>query len=139
MQRILANRTRVRAASAVWLLVAAVLPAVAQQFGGAGAGARTGSGALSMEPRQYRSNTMLGDALIQTDPETRSLVIITDAATHQEMTKIISTLDRPKPQVLIKVLFLEVTHRKALDVGVEGSYNYVTDGGSGTAGTRFGM
>jgi type II secretory pathway component GspD/PulD (secretin) len=137
MQQLIPDRTKVWTATALCLL-AGLLPAAAQQFGGAAAG-RGGAGTLSMEPRQYRSNTMLGDAVIQTDPETRSLVIITDAATHEEMIKVISTLDRPNPQVLIDVLFLEVTHRKALDVGVEGSYNYVAEGGSGTVGTRFGM
>ena len=136
MQRVTMNRSRIWVATTACLL-GALLPAVAQQFGGAAG--RAGTGAASMQPRQYRSNTMLGDAIIQTDPETRSLVIITDAATHEEMIKIIGTLDRPKPQVLIDVLFLEVTHRKATDIGVEGSYNYVTDGGTGTAGTRFGM
>jgi type II secretory pathway component GspD/PulD (secretin) len=136
MQRVIMNRSKIWIATTACLL-GALLPVVAQQFGGAAG--RAGIGAASMQPRQYRSNTMLGDAIIQTDPETRSLVIITDAATHEEMIKVITTLDRPKPQVLIDVLFLEVTHRKAIDIGVEGSYNYVTDGGSGTAGTRFGM
>ena len=37
-------------------------------------GARSSAGG----PRQYRSNTELGDATIQIDPETRSLVIVTD-------------------------------------------------------------
>jgi general secretion pathway protein D len=93
-----------------------------------------------MEPRQYRSNTMLGDAIIQTDPETRSLIIITDEATHGEISKVIQNLDRPKPQVLIKVLFLEVTHRDELDIGVEGSYTYTHDGiNSGTVGTAMGL
>jgi general secretion pathway protein D len=64
----------------------------------------------------------LGDAIIQIDPETRSLVIVTDEETHQELTKVIQTLDRPKPQVLIKVMFVEVTYNKGLDLGVEGSY-----------------
>lgn len=72
--------------------------------------------------RQYRSNTELGDAIIQIDPETRSLVIVTDEDTHRELVGVIKTLDKPKPQVLIKVVFLEVTYNKGLDIGVEGSY-----------------
>ena len=59
--------------------------------------------------RQYRNNTQLGDALIQIDPETRSLVIVADEDTHNEIIKVIKNLDRPKPQVLIKVLFAQVT------------------------------
>ena len=74
--------------------------------------------------RQYRSNTELGDAIISIDPETRSLVIVTDEDTHREMVTVIKTLDKPKPQVLIKVVFLEVTYNKGLDVGIEGSYTF---------------
>ena len=78
----------------------------------------------STGPRQYRSNTLLGDATIQIDPETRSLVIVTDEDTHLELMKVIKTLDQPKPQVLIKVVFIECTYNKGLDIGVEGSYTF---------------
>ena len=74
--------------------------------------------------QQYRRNTELGDAIITTDPETRSLIIVTDEDTHRDMVGVIKTLDQPKPQVLIKVVFLEVTYNKALDVGLEGSYTF---------------
>ncbi len=40
------------------------------------------------------------------------------------MTGVIKNLDQPKPQVLIKVVFLEVTYNKGSDVGVEGSYTF---------------
>ena len=61
-----------------------------------------------------------GDALIQCDPETGSLVVVTDEKTNEQIKKVVESLDRPVPQVLIKVLFLEVTHTHALDLGVEG-------------------
>jgi general secretion pathway protein D len=83
-----------------------------------------GGGSRSSGPRQYRSNTELGDAIIQIDPETRSLVIVTDEQTHGELMKVIETLDRPKPQVLIKVVFVEVTYNKDSDIGVEASYTF---------------
>jgi general secretion pathway protein D len=86
-------------------------------------GAAISSG-YSSGSRQYRSNTMLGDALIQIDPESRSLVIVADEETHNEVLKVIKSLDRPKPQVLIKVVFAEVTLNKSLDVGIEGSYTF---------------
>jgi general secretion pathway protein D len=86
---------------------------------------------------QYRSNVELGDAIIQTDPETRSLVIVTDEDTHRELVKVIRALDKPKPQVLIKVVFLEVTYNKDLDVGVEGAYNFnLANGKVATTGNR---
>src|SRR4030095_3905399 len=45
-------------------------------------GSSNGGAARATGPRQYRSNTELGDAIIQIDPETRSLVIDTAARTH---------------------------------------------------------
>jgi len=87
--------------------------------------------------RQYRSNTEIGDAIITIDPETRSLVIVTDEDTHREMTSVIKTLDKPKPQVLIKVVFLEVTYNKGMDVGLEGSYTFnLQNPISGTTGSN---
>ena len=35
----------------------------------------------------------------------------------------LTNLDRPKPQVLIKVVFLEVSRDDASDIGIEGSFN----------------
>jgi general secretion pathway protein D len=74
--------------------------------------------------RQYRDATMLGDALIQIDPETRSLVVVADEETHEEIMKVIKSLDHPKPQVLINVVFAEVTLNKNMNVGAEGSYTF---------------
>ena len=39
------------------------------------------------------------------------------------MMEVIKNLDHPQPQVLIKVVFLEVTHNDSLDIGIEGPYN----------------
>jgi general secretion pathway protein D len=62
---------------------------------------------------------------------------VTDDATHEELLKVIHTLDRPKPQVLIKVIFLEVTYNKDSDIGVEGSYTFnLSNGLPGQTGTR---
>ncbi len=98
----------------------------AQGFGGGIGGGTTGANGQ----RQYFNNTMLGDAMIEIDPETRSLIIITDEETNLHIDQVIKQLDRPKPQVLIKVVFVEVTHRDDLDVGIEGSVNYTQNGGS---------
>src|SRR5439155_19193915 len=70
--------------------------------------------------REYYGNGEVGDAMITVDPDTRRLVIITDEETSQYISQVVSNLDRPRPQVLIKVVFLEVTHRISLDIGVEG-------------------
>ena len=121
--------------AAVALILTLPLPAQTTARPGGNARGTTGTTARSTQAartttttrtsgasQQYRRNTDLGDAIITIDSETRSLVIVTDEATHQEMMSVIKTLDKPKPQVLIKVVFLEVTYNKGLDLGVEGSY-----------------
>ena len=66
---------------------------------------------------------MIGDATVTIDPETRRVIVVTDEMTAMNVSQVISNLDHPKPQVLIKVVFLEVTHNDALDIGIEGSYS----------------
>lgn len=117
--------TRLAVVAFFWILA---LPLHAQQQrGGAGnftqgGGGNTGSssGSGSSSARTYRNNTQLGDAIITSDPETKKLIVITDEETGAQIGDVISNLDRPKPQVLIKVVFLEVTYRDGLDIGVEG-------------------
>ena len=111
---------------------------------GAGGSTRSNSGggaaissSYSSNSRQYRSSTMLGNALIQIDPESRSIVIVADDDTHKEILKVIKSLDHPKPQVLIKVVFAEVSLNKSLDIGIEGSYTFNVANGvqSGSSST----
>ncbi|MBM3832536.1 MAG: type II secretion system protein GspD [Verrucomicrobia bacterium] len=84
---------------------------------------RTGGGAFGGGAAgNYTGNTMVGEAMISVDPETRQIIVITDEETNQHIEQVVRNLDRPKPQVLIKVVFLEVTYRNTLDFGVEGSY-----------------
>jgi general secretion pathway protein D len=92
--------------------------------GGTGRGTtgRTGGGSGRTGSRDYPSNGMIGDALISSDPETRRVIVITDDETAANIEKVITNLDRPKPQVLIKVAFLEVTYKDGLDLGIEGQY-----------------
>ena len=135
----------------VLIVLALLAPQLTAQVSRAGSSGRTTSGSRSSTgravsssgtrsstgQRQYRSNTELGDAMITIDPETRSLVIVTDEDTHNEMLSVIKTLDKPKPQVLIKVVFLEVTYNKGSDIGVEGSYTFNLEGAkTATTGTR---
>jgi general secretion pathway protein D len=76
----------------------------------------------STSAASYPSSTQVGQASISTDPETRKLVVVTDDKTAEDIGKVIANLDRPAPQVLIKVVFVEATYSKGLDLGVEGSY-----------------
>ena len=51
--------------------------------------------------------------------------------------QVITNLDRPKPQVLIKVVFVEVSYRNALDIGIEGGGAHNADGGTGAGASAF--
>lgn len=109
----------------------ALLPAQAQ-FGGAQTTRRSSSG--SGATRDYYNSSDVGDAVISVDPDTKRVVVITDEETSKYVAQVITNLDRPRPQVLIKVVFLEVTHTDALDIGVEGGMKKNIDGSSGTVG-----
>ena len=90
----------------------------AQGFGGGfggGAGRRTTT-------TSYPASTSAGQALFMPDPETRKVIAITDADTARNISMVVSNLDRPAPQVLIKVVFLEATYTHNLDLGIEGSF-----------------
>jgi len=110
------------------------LPAIAQQRpGGVGGTTPTraaGTAGANTTPRQYPNSGTIGDAYFSIDPETRRIVYIADEATAQYIAQVLTNLDRPKPQVLIKVVFVEVTHNDASDIGVEGGF-----GKSGMSGT----
>src|SRR5581483_9175339 len=80
---------------------------------GAGGGGFTGGGggtSGSNGVRQYQNTTMVGDAMITSDVDTRRIIIVTDDETNDNIKKVIAGLDAPKPQVLINVVFLQVTH-----------------------------
>ena len=87
----------------------------------------------------YQSATAIGEATVTSDPETRRLIVVTDDETSQYVSQVISNLDRPKPQVLIKVVFLELTHNQGSDIGIEGGFNNtnVLGGASWLTGSRF--
>ena len=101
--------------------------------GGAGGGGGRIGGASGGTTRQYYNNGMVGEATISSDPETRRLIVITDEETGQYISQVVTNLDRPKPQVLIKVVFLEVTHNDSLDIGLEGAFR--SGAGTSTTGT----
>ncbi|MEI6566995.1 MAG: hypothetical protein WCR20_09975 [Verrucomicrobiota bacterium] len=108
--------------------------------GGGGGGNRSRSGSGSSSARQYSSPGTVGDAVISVDAETRSLIIIADDETTAHISQVVSNLDRPKPQVLIKVVFLEVTHNNSSDIGLEGGWaKNVGNSTTGAMGNAFGM
>jgi len=93
-------------------------------FGGGGA-ARSSSGNSTMG--QYNNNGTVGNAVISVDPVTHNLVVIADEETSQQISNVIANLDAPEPQVLIKVVFVEVDDNKASAIGVQGNYTGVNN------------
>jgi general secretion pathway protein D len=90
--------------------------------------------------RQYPPSGTVGEAMISVDPETRRVIVITDEETSEHVGQVIRSLDQPKPQVLIKVVFLEVTYRNSSDIGIEGGISRrINDSTTGTAANAFGL
>ena len=123
----------------------------AQGFGGGGFGGGGGGGnnaaarSGSRSTTTYPSSTQMGTATVSVNPETRQVFVITDDDTAQYVKQVVTDLDRPTPQVLIKCIFLEAIHTKDLDVGVDGTYKHTIStsasdqlNGTGVASTAFG-
>ena len=120
-------------------LVAGSAMAQFQGGGGGNTGRRTTAGGGGGSTREYPNNTQVGDATISYDPETRKIIVITDEETNAQIKDVITSLDNPRPQVLIKVVFLEVTHNNSSDIGVEGGYvRKLGNTGTGSIANAFG-
>jgi type II secretory pathway component GspD/PulD (secretin) len=53
---------------------------------------------------------------------THNIIVIADKETSEQIGKVVASLDAPEPQVLIKVVFLEVQDNTASAIGVQGDY-----------------
>jgi general secretion pathway protein D len=109
-------------------------------FGGGGIGGG-GAGAAGTT-RSYMNSTMLGDAMITSDMDSRSLIVVTDEDTFNVIKQVVAQLDQPHPQVLINCVIVQVTHSNELDLGAELSYSgpiAIKTNPTGTATTQFGL
>jgi len=118
----------------VLLFCAAVNLHAQQRFGGGGFGGFGGGGfggggfggfnraGSTTSSGQYNNNGTVGNAIISVDPVTHNLIVIADKVTSEQIRRVVESLDEAEPQVLIKVVFLEVQHNNASDIGVQGSY-----------------
>jgi general secretion pathway protein D len=140
------SRLHTRALAAALVLLGAVTafaqgPVQGGRGGGAG-GAAGGGGSGANGTRSYQNTTLVGDATISSDVDTRRLIVVTDAATNENIKAIIASLDKPKPQVLINVVFMQVTHDNSFDLGAEAKYKgpvAIKTNPDGTATTKFGI
>jgi general secretion pathway protein D len=110
-----------------------------QQRQTGGAGRATGASGLGRGSGDYPRSTDVGEAMISVDPETRKIIVIADEDTNLQVQNVIQNLDRPKPQVLINVVFMQVTLGNDLDLGVEASYTHRINNATGTVSSAFGL
>ena len=111
-------------------------------FGGFGGGGFGGgnNGNNSRSSTTFNNNGSVGNAIITVDPQTHNIVVIADEQTSLQISNVLANLDVPKPQVLIKVVFLEVQRNNDSDIGVEGAYTKgLGRGVSGSAANVFGL
>jgi general secretion pathway protein D len=146
------NMTKKFSAGALAFLLGAAVELHAQQrgggggfggfggFGGGGFGGGGGANANNRSTTAYNNNGSVGNAIITVDPQTHNIVVIADEETSLQISNVIANLDVPKPQVLIKVVFLEVQRNDGSDIGVEGGYSKGMGSGlSGSAANVFGL
>ncbi len=127
------NRTPSTPSVAVGLLILALAAAVLLPIAAFAQQTRAGQA-------YYPASTEIGGATVTFDQETRKLIVVADEETAAYVSQVVTNLDRPAPQVLIKVVFLEVTYRKNVDFGFEGSYTpQFSDNTSGNFGQSFGL
>lgn len=100
--------------------------------GAAGGGMAAGGGGASSSTSSSNSDSLSEETYFEADPNTNSLLVMTSTKNYDKIKPIIEELDKPVGQVLIKVLFAELTHTNDTDWGSEFSMLNLRDGGNGT-------
>jgi len=90
----------------------------AQPTGGGAAGDSSGD-----------SDDLSEDTYLEADVDTNTLLVMTSSKNYEKIKPILDELDKPIGQVLIKVLFAEVTHSDTVDLGTEFSMLNIQKGG----------
>ncbi|UCD50674.1 MAG: hypothetical protein JSW27_24515 [Phycisphaerales bacterium] len=111
-----------------------------QQFQGGQRGAQPG-GAAGGTASQVSggANDLDEETYFEADTDTNSLLVLTSTKNYERIKPIIDELDKPVGQVLIKVLFAELSHSNSVDLGTEFSMlNLRSDGDFTESITSFG-
>ncbi|MBM4029608.1 MAG: hypothetical protein FJ280_30050, partial [Planctomycetes bacterium] len=95
-------------------------------------GGPTGGGMAGGTTSSSTGDTLSEETYFQADPNTNSLLVMTSSKNYEKVKPIIDELDKPVGQVLIKVLFAELTHSNNVDWGVEFSMLNLRSGGDST-------
>jgi general secretion pathway protein D len=106
-----------------------------QRFQGAAQGPAASTGGQSSGEADLSE-----EAYFEADEDTNTLLVMTSSKNYTKIKNILDELDKPVPQVLIKVLLAEVTHTGSVDLGTEFSIlNMRSDGDSTLFSTDFGI
>jgi general secretion pathway protein D len=80
--------------------------------GASGTTSQTGASAKA-------TSELVGQVIVVADNDTNSLLVSTASKYREQVMRLIAELDRPVPQVLIKVLVAEVTRDRSNDIGAD--------------------
>jgi general secretion pathway protein D len=106
-------------------------------FFGSGSSGYLGRGSTRISPSTAAAaSDLAGQVYVVADPDTNSLLVTADSKHFDKIKEILADLDRPVPQVLIKVLIAEVTHKETLDLGAE--FSALNLDATGLRGQRYG-
>jgi general secretion pathway protein D len=83
-----------------------------QQFQGGGGGGGTSTSTTG-------GDDLSEETYFEADEETNSLLVMTSTKNYEKISPILDQLDKQVGQVLIKVLFAEITHSNGVDLGTE--------------------
>lgn len=87
------------------------------------------------QPSQASGSSDGGDDLseetyFEADLDTNTVLVLTSSKNYEKIKPILDELDKPVAQVLIKVLFAELSHSDTVDLGTEFSMMNLNNGGS---------
>jgi general secretion pathway protein D len=97
----------------------------------------TGIGGFNPQASESGLAELIGQVYVVPDQDTNTLLVATASKFEDEVKGVILKLDRPVPQVLIKVLIAEVTHDNSEDMGVD--FSGLNLGAGGALDTSTGL
>ncbi len=100
-----------------------------QQFQGAQRAAQPTQAAQASDSSDS-GDDLSEETYFEADTDTNTLLVLTSSKNYEKIEPILKDLDKPIGQVLIKVLFAELTHSDSVDLGTEFSMMNLNKGGS---------
>lgn len=90
-----------------------------QQFQGGQRGTTAAPQQSQSSDSSDSGNDLSEETYFEADLDTNTLLVLTSSKNYEKIKPILDELDKPVGQVLIKVLFAEVTHSDSIDLGTE--------------------